>query len=139
MAKNCVRGWKKIVVPATGIVLMGGMLFTPLPEILGAQDETLVVRAAGNLSGFQTFGDATYYYVGGDRVYGRRQVGTRYYFFDLETGIQQQGWVVYGAEGSITYYFQINDTPENRYMASPSPAGSSLTVRGISLIREMAR
>ena len=45
------------------MILAGGMLFTPMPDLLAGEGVS-VVRAE-TLNGFQTFNGVTYYYVSG--------------------------------------------------------------------------
>ena len=72
---------RRIGVAAAGTVLSCGMLFTSLPEMMGAAEGLSTVRAE-TLYGFQTFNGVTYYYVNGQKQYTLYKApnGKKYYF-----------------------------------------------------------
>ena len=61
MKERKAGNYRKWTVRATGLVLAGGLLLTPLPEMMGAGYGKwyMASEAAGTLSGFQTFNGVT--------------------------------------------------------------------------------
>ena len=112
--RNKLRTW---VYGAAGLVMAGGLLFTPIQGILpAAGDAPSAYVNAETLMGWHTFSDGkTYYYVDGQKKYGVYNYNGRLYFFDRTTGEQLTGWQ---ENGDRKYYFQPSTTPENRYAVS---------------------
>ena len=77
---------RKLVAGAIGLMLTGGMLLTPLSDVLPARELSGVEAAVSE--GWNEFGDGkVYYYVNGQKKLGLYKAPNgKYYYFDKSSG-----------------------------------------------------